>query len=740
MPMAILPDHPDTSLDPEAFQSLLDLIVGKNPNANTDLLRAAFEFAEKSHGGQLRMSGEPYLVHPLEVARIVAQLGMDDESIAAALLHDVIEDTGVTSMQLGAMFGEGVASLVEGVTKLRLNIHPEASARQRAAAETARAAESLRKMLLAMAKDVRVMVIKLADRLHNMRTIDFLPPDRQTRMASETHDIYGPLAARLGIWQIKWQLEDLAFKVLHPTEFHEISEMVAKTRAQRENELAEAMEILHKELEERGLSNLTIQGRPKHLYSIFNKMVQQGVPYEEIYDLLAVRVIAEETPQCYLTLGIVHDLWLPMPGLFYDYIAMPKPNGYQSLHTKVIGPKGEPLEVQIRTKRMHQVAEYGVAAHWAYKEGKEKTESKGKLTQLRQQLFDWSTDSRTSSDFLRTVSTDLFSEQVFVFTPKGDVLDLPVDSTPIDFAFRVHSELGLLVVGSRVNGVMVPLSTKLQNGDVVELITRSNAQPSLDWLEFVKSQHARSKIRAYFRKRNRAENAQRGREALDKELRSFGLDPKLYLGEEKLEAAGKQLKDCESAMDLLAKVGEGLLSVVRVVDKLRGLVHESRPEPFSKLKGRTQTTLISSGIDNVMLKRAKCCMPIPDEEVVGYVTRGRGIMIHRKVCPNAIRFAEVEPERLVAMKWPTDGTSYPVNLSVVCLNRQGLLMDISTVFGEAKANVSAARVRTLPNHTAEIDVTIEVVDLKQMQSIMTKVGNLSDVISILRVFGRTASR
>jgi len=655
-------------------------------------------------------------------------------------LHDVIEDTSVTAEQLAARFGDGVAMLVEGVTKLKLNIHPDASARQRAAAEKTRAAESLRKMLLAMSRDVRVMVIKLADRLHNMRTIDFLPPERQTRIATETADIYAPLAARLGIWQIKWQLEDLAFKVLHPSEFKEISEMVAKTRSQRENELTEANAILKERLIERGITTASIQGRPKHLYSIFNKMVIQGIPYEEIYDLLALRVVVEENQECYLVLGIVHDLWLPMPGLFYDYIAMPKPNGYQSLHTKVIGPKGEPLEVQIRTREMHEIAEYGVAAHWAYKEGRRKVDGASKLTTLRRQLFDWSTDNQTSSDFLRTVSTDLFSEQVFVFTPKGDVLDLPLDSTSIDFAFRVHSDLGLLVVGAKVNGVIVPLSTKLQNGDVVELITRSNASPSLDWLEFTKSQHARSKIRAYFRKRNKTENAQRGKEALEKELKSAGVDPRLFVGDEKLEAVAKELKDCESALEVLAKIGEGLISVQRVAQKLRGLVREVVNEPFQTQKSKQQTTLISSGIDNVMLKRAKCCTPIPDDEVVGYVTRGRGIMIHRKVCPNAIRFGETEAERIVTMKWPPDGSSYSVNLGVVCLNRQGLLMDISTIFGESKANVSAARVKTLPNHTAEIDATIEVTDLKQLQLIMTKIGSLSDVISILRVFGRSIAK
>jgi GTP diphosphokinase / guanosine-3',5'-bis(diphosphate) 3'-diphosphatase len=728
--------------EPEGLHELFEHIRAHRPQADLRKIRLAYYLAEKAHSGQERSSGEPFITHPLAVARILVDLHMDDDTIVAALLHDVLEDSEeFTPEVIEQLFGADVLEMIEGVTKLKFKPLENANARQRAAAETTRAAESLRKMLLAMAKDFRVMVIKLADRLHNMKTLEALQPDRRTRIANETLDVYAPLAARLGIWQVKWQLEDLAFKHLHPAEFQQVSDLVAKTRREREKELQDALVVIKERLESKGLRNVEVQGRPKHLYSIFNKMVKQKIDFEEIYDLLAIRIVVEERSDCYLALGVVHDLWVPIPGLFYDYIAKPKPNGYQSLHTKVVGPHGEPIEVQIRTRPMHEIAEFGVAAHWSYKEGSSATEG-AKLQQLREQLFDWSSDARTSSDFLRSISTDLFSEQVFVFTPKGDVIDLPKESTPIDFGFRVHTDLGLKVVGARVNGIMVPLNTTLQNGDVVELITRSNAQPSLHWLEFVKSQHARSKIRSFFRRLNKSEDSGRGREAIEKELRSLGLDPKEFLGEERLNALAEQVDGAENAIDVLAKVGSGLISVQSVVSKLRGTVQESTPadQIHTSRTREGKLTLAAGGVEDVMLRRGKCCDPIPGDEVVGYVTRGRGIMIHRKVCPNAMRFLTAEPERLVPLEWPSDGSLHAVMLKIICVNRQGLLMDISTIFGESHTNVSAARIRTLPNHTAEIDVTIEVADSVQLSQVMNKISNFSDVISILRMFGRTAGR
>jgi GTP pyrophosphokinase len=466
-------------------------------------------------------------------------------------------------------------------------------------------------------------------------------------------------------------------------------------------------------------------------------MVKGHIPFEEIYDLLALRIIVPEISDCYLALGVVHETYLPMPTLFYDYIGRPKPNGYQSLHTKVVGPNQQPLEVQIRTLQMHQIAEFGVAAHWTYKEGKAANDETKRLAQLREQLFDWSSNSRTSSDFLRTLSTDLFSEQVFVFTPKGDVKDLPKRSTPVDFAFRVHSQLGLTLVGARINGTMSPLSTQLKNGDVVELITRSNAAPSLDWLEFVQSAHTKSKLKAYFRRLSKNSDAQRGREALDKEFRGLGLDPRLYLGDEKLKAIVEHFDSVESPTDIFARVGSGLLSVQNVVAKLRGTVADvpsaDRIEVTKTKEGKV--ALVSK---DVMVNRARCCHPIPGDEVVGYVTRGRGIMIHRKVCPNAMAYVSSEPERLIAYDvWEKGTEVFSVPLKVLAVNRPGLLMDVSTIFGESKTNVSSAKVKTLPNQTAEIEATIDVTDTVHLSHVMTKISQFSDVISILRMFGRS---
>ncbi len=730
---------PVQDLFPEGLRKLIDITRRQRPDADIHKLTAAYQLAVSAHEGQTRKSGEPYVTHPVEVAEIVADLRMDEDTIIAAILHDVIEDTPITPEQIEEKFGKDVRAMVEGVTKLKLNLPEEASENQKRLAESHRAAESLRKMLLAMAKDVRVMVIKLADRLHNMQTLDSLPPTKRVRIANETLDVYAPLAARLGIWQVKWQLEDLSFKALHPDEFRQISEMVSKTRRQRDQELEQAIALLRVKLDAAGLTNARIMGRSKHLYSIFNKHIKQDVPFEEIYDLTALRIIVDTKAECYIVLGLIHDLWLPMQGIFFDYIGTPKPNGYQSLHTKVIGPSGDPLEVQIRTQEMHDVAELGVAAHWSYKEGKTLKEAPSQMSTLRQQLFDWSSDSRTSSDFLRTVSSDLFTEQVFIFTPKGDVIDLPVDSTPVDFAFRVHTNLGLTLIGSKVNGAMVPLSHKLHNGDVVELITRSNAQPSLDWLKFVKSQHTRSKIRAYMRKRGKTENAQRGRDAVEKELRREGLDPRIYLSDQKVLEIAQKMRHVMSPDDVFARVGEGLTSVQTVVHRLKGIEQPQVQEHGVKVvKPMAEATVITGGIDNVMMKRAKCCAPIPGDDVAGYVTRGRGIMIHRRVCPNLLKLMEDEPERVSPLDWqPDEKASFGTHLRIVSIDRDGLLNDITGIFANDKINVTGANVKTLKNRTAEIDFTINVRDIKQLRAAMTRIGQLGDVISVLRMFARS---
>jgi GTP pyrophosphokinase len=707
------------------------------PDHEDTRIMAAMDLAATAHDGQFRRSGEPYVTHPVEVALICLELRLDNDGIIAALLHDVIEDTEVTNAEVRAQFGEDVVQLVEGVTKLEKGVRLDGTANQAARAETLRAAESLRKMLIAMSLDIRVMIIKLADRLHNMRTLDSMPSDRRIRIAQETMDVYAPLAARLGIWQIKWQLEDLSFKVLHPKEFREITEAVAKSRQHREDELKESIRILKERLESKGLHNTQVIGRPKHLYSIFNKVVKQGIPFEQIYDLIALRVIVSQPYECYLALGYVHDLWLPMQGLFSDYISAPKPNGYQSLHTKVIGPHGEPIEVQIRTREMHEIAEYGVAAHFAYKEGERANVRGEAIAELRKQIADWSNDSSNSREFLKAVSTDFFSEQVFVFTPKGDVLDLPAGSTPIDFAFRVHTDLGLITVGAKINGRIVPLSTKLQNGDRVELVTRRDAQPSLDWLEFVQSQHARSKIRAYFRRRNRAENTSRGKEAIEAELKRLGLEPRALTADDSVQKVLVHFKQVDNVADLFARVGEGLASVQSVAMRLRELVRPEVPaeakDPF-RLKGSRATQEARTSMEGVLSRRARCCLPVPGDDVVAYVSRGRGLLIHRRVCPDAMALMDKEPERMTGLDWEPDDNVYDVVLIVVTLNRPGLLGEISSLLGELKTNISAVKAKTGP--TAEISLQIDVRDSKHLQHVMNQIGQMSDVISILRAFGR----
>lgn len=724
---------PHTWEEPEALMDFLAIIRETRPDANIRRIRYAYFVAEEAHAGQVRTSGEPYVTHPLAVAAILAELKMDDDTLIAALLHDTLEDCPSMSRErLSELFGEDVAKLIEGVTKLRFKPQEGQNERQRVAAETNRAAESLRKMLLAMAQDVRVMIIKLADRLHNMQTLDALRPDKRIRIAAETLDVYAPLAARLGIWQIKWQLEDLAFKHLHPQEFDDIRSRVAKSRTEREDELREAILILKDRLEAKGVRVSEVQGRPKHLFSIFNKIVKHGFQFEDILDLIALRVVVFTTADCYVALGVVNELWIPIPNYFSDYIARPKPNGYQSLHTKVIGPRGEPLEIQIRTKQMHEIAEMGVAAHYAYKEGGDRVDER--FAGLRQRLYDWSSDNQLGSDFMRNLSTDLFSEQVFVFTPKGDVMDLPSESTPVDFAFRVHTNLGLHLVGAKVNGVMVPLSHKLQNGDIVEVITRANATPSFDWLEFVKSPSARSKLRGYFRAAGRDEYIQRGRAALEREAKGLGLEPKDYLGDNQIKLIAKDVKDCETPADVLAKVGEGLVSAQSVLNKLRGVTQKPKAEGVTVRQTKEQKPmLIAGGVDNLMIRRSKCCDPIPGDDVVGFVTRGRGIMIHRKVCSNMHSLANNEPERVVPLEWNADGQFYSVGLKIITVNRSGLLMDIAVVFAETKTNVSKMKVNTVPNATAEIEIRVDVSDIEHLNTVLTKVSQFSDVISILRV-------
>ncbi len=755
---------PDSAAD-EAFERLLAKVRESVPNADLDLLRRAYAFACEKHAGQVRRSGEEYITHPVAVAEILAELEMDVPTLAAALLHDVVEDTSVTAEDMVQRFGPEVAGLVDGVTKLALvtsdlfraeaEAHslprkevPEIGERSPLEAERAKRqqdlnkrAANLRKVFLAMAKDLRVMVIKLADRLHNMRTLGAMPADKRKRIAEETLHIYSPLAHRLGIWQMKWELEDLAFKYDEPEKYEELAAHVEQTRDQRQSEVDEAIDIVRERLKADGIAEATIYGRPKHLYSIYQKMLKQELDFKEIYDLVALRVIVHTRQECYHALGVVHGLWMPIHGLYSDYIARSKSNLYQSLHTKVVGPRGKPLEIQIRTWEMHRTAEFGVAAHWAYKEkgegGKASDQFERKLTWLRQQIFDWQADSRDSGEFLRSVTEDLFTDQVFVFSPKGDVIDLPAGATPIDFAYRIHSDVGNHTVGAKVNGKMVTLSYQFKNGDYVEIITRSNSVPSRDWLALAKSSHARSKIKAYFKKLLHSENVQQGREKLATEAERLGLDPHVFLKDETLKTLAP-LFNVPSDEELLAAVGYGTIAAAAVIHKLvpieplqpKGLVVGRGRADESKLK-------VSAGnVDNVMFRRSRCCLPIPGDEVVGYVTRGRGMALHRRECPNVKHYQQTEPERLTTVDYSGgDSQVYSVNLLIETLDRTGLLADIGNIFGEMKTNITAVKTQSHRDRTATLGISLEVKDVDHLNRLFQAVRRLPDVLDIDRAIG-----
>lgn len=722
------------------IDSVIEKVKKYSPNADTGLILQAYEFAAEVHEGQKRLSGEPYVRHPLETAGILADLEMDVQSIAAALLHDVVEDAHVPLDQVTKTFDKEIAELVDGVTKLKLaDFEPRESdsdqeGRKRHHAEYSRSAENLRKIFLAMARDFRVTVIKLADRLHNMRTLSALPPERQIKVATETLQIYAPLAHRLGIWQIKWQLEDLAFKHLHPREYENIVERVSKTRRERESELNEAVGIIRREFEKEGIK-AEVQGRPKHLHSIYQKMLRQDLNFDEIYDLTAVRIIVDTVGDCYHALGVVHDQWMPIPERFEDRIAKPKSNMYQSLHTKVIGPKGEPIEIQIRTWEMHKTAEFGVAAHWQYKEGGSTDEQyEHKLAWLRQQLFDWQADSKDDIEFLRSVTEDLFTDQVFVFTPKGDVIDLTAGSTPVDFAYRIHSDLGNHVAGAKVNGRIVPLTYKFSNGDIVEVISRSNVAPSLDWLNFVKTSHARNRIKAYFRKLRYGESVAKGHEMLEKEAERQGLDSEEFLKSEHLQKILESV-NAQSEEDLFASVGYGHTPALNVIHKLTAMQPATEGLSISDRKPTDEARLgvIAGGVDGVAIRRSQCCTPIPGDEVVGYVTRGRGMTLHRKGCPNVQVYFKKEPDRMVEVEWhQADGERFQAGVRIEALDRVGLLNDISAVFSETKTNINSAKIKSYSNKTASFDLTVEVDGVDHLNSLMARIGGLSDILTVRR--------
>ena len=726
-----------TAVDIKAsFGELLDKIKVYNPRADFFTVSSAFDYAEAAHRGQKRFSGEPYIVHPLEVAKILAELELDQETIIAGLLHDTVEDTPATLAELEERFGSEVALLVDGVTKLGRIEYKSKEELQ---------AENLRKMFLAMAKDIRVILIKLADRLHNLRTLKYHPVPKQLEIANETLEIFAPLAHRLGIYRIKWELEDLAFRFKEPDKYFELVEKIAKTRSKREEYIQSVVGVLKGKLSAMGIE-AEIEGRPKHLYSIYNKMVEQQKELNEIYDVMAVRCLVNSVRDCYATLGIVHTMWTPIPGRFKDYIAMPKSNMYQSLHTSVIGPQGEPLEVQIRTWDMHRTAEYGIAAHWRYKEGgRGDREFDKKLAWLRQ-LLEWQHDLRDAREFMESLKIDLFADVVFIFTPKGDVIELPAGSVPIDFAYRIHTDVGNRCVGAKVNGRIVPLDYKLKNGDIVEILTAKSGRPSRDWLNAVKTSHAKTKIRQWFKKEQREENILKGRECLEREAKKYGVDGELLKGEKLLEVAKKFT--LFSLEDLYAAIGDGAVSAGSVLMKLRGSeagrvkkgllaekVTPARPETRTAgAWGRPTQGVRVKGIDNLLIRLAHCCNPVPGDPITGYVTRGRGVSIHRTDCRNILTYLRQERERLVEVAWDKEFREpFQVKLEINGLDRAGLLGDVMAVLTDMKISANWVTARGKKDGSAVIELALEVKGIEQLEYIIGRLAHIRDVYEVKRL-------
>ncbi|HOJ57085.1 MAG: bifunctional (p)ppGpp synthetase/guanosine-3',5'-bis(diphosphate) 3'-pyrophosphohydrolase [Bacillota bacterium] len=710
-------------------EDLLDRIKQYAPSAPVDIVMQAYDFASRAHAGQRRDSGDWYIFHPLEVALILAELEMDVATIAAGLLHDVIEDTDATLSEVQATFGDEIGLLVDGVTKL---------GRVPLMSREEQQAENLRKMFLAMAQDIRVVLIKLADRLHNMRTLGHLPWTRQARIARETLEIYAPLAHRLGMWRIKWELEDLALRYLEPGEYYKLVDKVARKRKEREVIIEEAKAILKKNLDENNIP-CELQGRAKHFYSIYEKMRIRGKTFDEIYDLIAVRIIVNTVRDCYAALGIVHSLWKPIPGRFKDYIAMPKSNMYQSLHTAVIGPRGEPLEIQIRTWEMHRTAEYGIAAHWRYKEGTQAiNEFEEKLSWLRQ-LLEWQRDMKDVHDFMETLKIELFKDEVYVFTPKGDVKSLPAGSTPVDFAYSVHTDIGHRCIGSRVNGKMTPLDYQLANGDIVEIITsKGETGPSLDWLAFVKTSKARSKIRQWAREVRRSESVPRGRDLLEKELRRQGMEVHENLKEDKLQVAASRL-GFQDPDDLLASVGDNRISAALVIGRLAPERPEKQKEekdlpqlPQRRGRETAQGIIIVKGADNVLARMARCCNPVPGDEIVGYITRGKGISVHRRDCPN-IAWLRTSPERCIDVEWVFGReNSYPVELEIEAIDRVALLTNIMNAVTGLSVNITAVNAHTDKDHMAVVNMLVEITSSDHLNSVIERVKRVKGVTAVRR--------
>ena len=707
---------------------------------DTKLILKAYNYAFKHHGNQLRKSGEPYIIHPVQVAYILAELGMDDNTICAALLHDVLEDTDTTYEDLVKEFNEEVAYMVDGVTKL--------SKLQYASVEEQQV-ENYRKMFLAMGKDIRVILIKLADRLHNMRTLKYLTRDRQIANAKETMELYAPLANRLGVYSLKWELEDLAFKYLYPEDYREIVEGIDKKREERLKFIELIMDQIKDALKKQKIE-AEVTGRAKHLYSIYKKMKRDNVTLDQIYDLFALRIIVNSVKDCYASLGVVHDLYNPMPGRFKDYIAVPKPNMYQSLHTTLIGPKGTPFEVQIRTWDMHRVAEYGIAAHWAYKESSFLSGKKAnvkveddKLAWVRETL-EWQSEMQDPEDFMATLKKELFEDEVYIFTPKGAIKVLPKGSTPIDFAYQIHEQIGNHMVGCKINSKMMPIVTKLKNGDIVEIITSDQSKgPSRDWLKFVKSSRARNKILSWFKKNQREENIEKGKDLIEKELKKLGLKHEDLIKPEFIQVVLNRYK-FNSIEDMYSSVGFGSITAGKIIQRMLEEYRKTHKEDdiektleeLAKEKTRkpkpSQNGIIVKGIDNCLVKLSKCCNPVPGDEIIGYITRGRGVSVHRTDCVNTKNLLE-ESDRIIDVYWSDNKkTTYSVDIEVYANDRAGLLADIIKVVGDNKCNLMALASKANKEKIAITELTVEVEDIERLNEVLKTLRKIDSVYEVKR--------
>ncbi len=719
------------------IEGILDKIHEYHPQADVAPVMRAYVFAAKAHKGQERVSGEPYLSHPLDVANILTDLRLDTASVAAGLLHDVVEDTHATLEEIKELFGLEVAAVVDGVTKLsRIPFSTREEAQ----------AENIRKMILAMSKDIRVILVKLADRLHNMRTLEPLPEAKRRLIAQETLDIYAPLAHRLGISWIKAELEDLALRYLDPTAYHELAGLIARKRKEREGDINEAIHLLEAKLVEVDIK-AQITGRPKHFYSIYKKMRDQKKEFDEIYDLTAVRVITSSLKDCYGTLGVIHTLWKPISHRFKDFIAVPKSNGYQSLHTTVIGPKGDPVEIQIRTRDMHRVAEEGIAAHWKYKEGKSSIDPADKSFVWLRQLMEWQRDLKDSKEFLDTLRVDLFPDEVYVFTPRGDVRQFPRGATPIDFAFAIHTDVGLRCVGAKINGRLIPLRTELQNGDIVEVLTSPNHIPSRDWLKIVKTPRARSKLRQWIKNEERARSISLGKDLLEKEIRRLGKSPSQLLRPEAvalaLERYGFGAED-----ELFAALGYGKVSPRQAVARLlppeefqalteaeesREKEKKSERKP-ARPRGADEGVRIQGLDDDILVRFSKCCSPVPGDDIIGFITRGRGVSVHTTDCPNAVSLM-ADPERQIAVSW--DGRRkepHQVKIRVeIGKDRPGILAEITTAISSMNANITQADIRVTEERVGVNTFVLEVSDLQQLRATMAAIQRVDGVVGVERV-------